>query len=77
FYVAASRRRESLTVITSDKDQSQQSIGISGERPSPVRRKSHTLLANREIALLNRLRYCVQPLEKSKLLRLPLPSFNS
>jgi hypothetical protein len=34
FYVAASRGRESLTVITSDKEQFQQSIGISGERTS-------------------------------------------
>jgi hypothetical protein len=34
FYVAASRGRESLTVVTSDKEQFQQSIGISGERLS-------------------------------------------
>lgn len=34
FYVAASRGRESLTVITSDKAQLQASIGVSGERQS-------------------------------------------
>jgi conjugative relaxase-like TrwC/TraI family protein len=34
FYVAASRGRESLTVITSDKEQLKHSIGISGVRQS-------------------------------------------
>ncbi len=34
FYVAASRGRESLTVITSDSEQLRESIGISGERQS-------------------------------------------
>jgi UvrD-like helicase C-terminal domain len=34
FYVAATRGRESLTVITSDKEQLRETIGISGERLS-------------------------------------------
>ena len=34
FYVAATRGRESLTVITSDKEQLREAIGISGERTS-------------------------------------------
>jgi conjugative relaxase-like TrwC/TraI family protein len=34
FYVAATRGRESLTVITSDKEQLREAIGISGERSS-------------------------------------------
>ncbi len=34
FYVAVTRGRESLTVITSDKEQLRESIGISGERQS-------------------------------------------
>jgi len=34
FYVAATRGRESLTVITSDKEQLRETIGISGERTS-------------------------------------------
>ncbi len=34
FYVAATRGRESLTVITSDKEQLREAIGISGERMS-------------------------------------------
>jgi conjugative relaxase-like TrwC/TraI family protein len=34
FYVAVTRGRESLTIITSDKDQLQDSIGVSGERLS-------------------------------------------
>ena len=34
FYVAVSRGRESLTIITSDKEQLQESIGLSGERLS-------------------------------------------
>ncbi|MGA7413296.1 MAG: MobF family relaxase [Bryobacteraceae bacterium] len=34
FYVAVSRGRESLTIITSDKQQLQESIGVSGERLS-------------------------------------------
>jgi ATP-dependent exoDNAse (exonuclease V) alpha subunit len=34
FYVAATRGRESLTVITSDKEQLRESIGISSERQS-------------------------------------------
>ena len=34
FYVAASRGRERLTVVTSDKEQLQASLGISGERRS-------------------------------------------
>ncbi len=34
FYVAVSRGRESLTIITSDKEQLQDSVGISGERLS-------------------------------------------
>jgi hypothetical protein len=34
FYVAATRGRENLTVITSDKEQLREAIGISGERMS-------------------------------------------
>jgi hypothetical protein len=34
FYVAATRGRESLTVITSDREQLREAIGISGERMS-------------------------------------------
>ena len=34
FYVAASRGRESVTIITSDKEQLAQSIGRSGQRQS-------------------------------------------
>ena len=34
FYVAATRGRESLTVLTSDKEQLRESIGISGDRQS-------------------------------------------
>jgi predicted RNA-binding protein with PIN domain len=34
FYVAATRGRESLTVITSDKEQLRETIGISAERTS-------------------------------------------
>ena len=34
FYVAATRGRESLTIVTSDKEQLQVAIGISGERQS-------------------------------------------
>ena len=34
FYVAATRGRESVTIVTSDKDQLQASMGISGERQS-------------------------------------------
>jgi ATP-dependent exoDNAse (exonuclease V) alpha subunit len=36
FYVAATRGRESLTVITSDREQLREAIGISGERMSAV-----------------------------------------
>lgn len=36
FYVAATRGRESLTVITSDKEQLRETIGISGERSSAI-----------------------------------------
>jgi conjugative relaxase-like TrwC/TraI family protein len=36
FYVAATRGRESLTVITSNKEQLREAIGISGERMSAV-----------------------------------------
>jgi ATP-dependent exoDNAse (exonuclease V) alpha subunit len=35
-YVAATRGRESLTVITSDREQLREAIGISGERMSAV-----------------------------------------
>ena len=36
FYVAATRGRESLTIVTSDKEELQRSIGISGERTSAL-----------------------------------------
>jgi conjugative relaxase-like TrwC/TraI family protein len=36
FYVAATRGRESLTVLTSNKEQLRESIGISGERQSAM-----------------------------------------
>lgn len=36
FYVAASRGRESVTIITSDKEQLRETIGVSGERRSAI-----------------------------------------
>jgi hypothetical protein len=36
FYVAATRGRENLTIITSDKEQLREAIGISGERTSAL-----------------------------------------
>jgi conjugative relaxase-like TrwC/TraI family protein len=65
FYVAATRGRESLTVITSDKEALRDSIGISGER------ESASELARRLIAEpteIQRLQYAFAVVQESRVL---------